>query len=50
MTIPVGFVPAQDDASVKLPTGLQIVGRKFADLDCLKVGAVWEKHNDWKAR
>ena len=49
LTIPVGFVPAQDDLSVKLPTGLQIVGKKFADLDCLRVGAAWEKVYDWEA-
>lgn len=48
MTIPVGFVPAHDDESVKLPAGLQIVGKKFADIDCLKVGAAWERAYDWK--
>jgi amidase len=31
LTLPVGFVPAKDDKSVWLPTGLQIVGRKFED-------------------
>jgi len=42
------MVPARDDAKVFLPTGLQIVGRKFEDLTCLKVAASWEKENDWK--
>jgi amidase len=45
----VGFVPAREDAGVKLPAGLQIVGRKYADIDCLKVSAAWEKEYDWKA-
>lgn len=48
MTIPVGFVPAVEDKAVKLPTGLQIVGKKFADIDCLRVGAAWEGAYDWK--
>jgi amidase len=48
LTIPVGFVPAAEDKNVKLPAGLQIVGRKFEDIECLKVGAAWEKAYDWK--
>jgi amidase len=48
LSLPVGFVPAQDDETVMLPTGLQIVGRKFEDLTCLKIGASWEAANDWK--
>jgi amidase len=49
LSLPVGFVTAQDDKNVFLPTGLQIVGRKFEDLTCLKVAASWEEKNDWKA-
>ncbi|KAF8858616.1 putative amidase [Acephala macrosclerotiorum] len=48
LSLPVGFVPAKDDKSVLLPTGLQIVGRKLEDLMCLKVAASFEKANDWK--
>jgi amidase len=48
LTLPVGFVTAKDDKSVWLPTGLQIVGRKFEDLTCLKIAGCWEKANDWK--
>ena len=48
LSIPVGLVPAREDEAVKLPAGLQIVGRKFADGECLKVGAVWERAFDWK--
>jgi amidase len=36
LNIPVGFVQAKDDKNVWLPTGLQIVGRKFEDLVDLK--------------
>jgi amidase len=49
LSLPVGFVSARDDKTVLLPTGLQIVGRKFEDLTCLKVAASWEKANDWKS-
>jgi amidase len=49
LTIPVGFVPAVDDKAIKLPAGLQIVGKKFAEIDCLQVGAAWERAYDWKA-
>lgn len=48
LNLPVGFVSARDDKEVFLPTGLQIVGRKFEDLTCLKVAASWEKANAWK--
>ncbi|RDW73528.1 amidase signature (AS) enzyme-3 [Coleophoma cylindrospora] len=48
LNLPVGFVPARDDAKVYLPTGLQIVGSKFGDLTCLKIAASWEKNWNWK--
>lgn len=48
LSVPVGFVPAAEDASIKLPTGLQIVCKHFDDLTCYKIGAVWERAKDWK--
>ncbi|KAI1359442.1 putative amidase [Xylaria arbuscula] len=48
LSLPVGFTPATEDPSVKLPVGMQIIGRKFKDADCLKVAAAWEKGFDWK--
>jgi amidase len=48
LSLPVGFVPAKEDGKVWLPTGLQIVGRKFEDLEVLKVAASWEKMFNWK--
>jgi len=48
LSLPVGFVPAREDDQVWLPTGLQIVGGKFEDLQVLKVAASWEEANDWK--
>ncbi|KIW82922.1 hypothetical protein Z517_02165 [Fonsecaea pedrosoi CBS 271.37] len=49
ISVPVGFVPAPDNPDVKLPAGLQIVGKRFEDLTCLKVAAVWEENKDWKS-
>jgi Asp-tRNA(Asn)/Glu-tRNA(Gln) amidotransferase A subunit family amidase len=49
LSMPVGFSPAQDDPSVQLPVGLQIVGRKFDDVLLLKVAASWEKYYDWNS-
>ncbi|EXJ53752.1 uncharacterized protein A1O5_13001 [Cladophialophora psammophila CBS 110553] len=48
LSLPVGFVPAPDNADVKLPAGLQIVGKRFEDLTCYKVAGAWEESKDWK--
>ncbi|KAI5865204.1 amidase signature enzyme [Durotheca rogersii] len=48
LSLPVGLVPAREDPSIRLPTAMQIVGRKYSDVDCLKVAAAWEKAYDWK--
>lgn len=49
ISIPVGFVPAKDDASVKLPVGMMLVGRKFEEVLLLQVAGAWEKGCDWKS-
>jgi amidase len=48
LSLPVGFSPADEDPTVMLPAGMQITGRKFEDLLCMKVAALWEKSHDWK--
>jgi amidase len=48
LSIPVGFVPAREDAAIELPVGMQLVGSKYSDLACLKFAAAWEKSYDWK--
>ncbi|KAJ2988162.1 hypothetical protein NUW58_g4124 [Xylaria curta] len=48
ISLPVGFSPASEDPNVKLPVGMQIIGRKYGDTDCLKVAAAWERAFDWK--
>jgi amidase len=49
LSFPVGFVPASDDKGLKLPIGMQIVGKKFDDLTCLKIAAAWERARGWKS-
>jgi amidase len=49
LSLPVGFVPAVDDESVRLPAALQIVGKQFEELTCLKIAAAWERSKDWKS-
>lgn len=48
LSLPVGFVPAREDENVLLPTGLQIVGKKFDDLKLLKIAGSWEQKFKWK--
>jgi amidase len=48
VSIPVGLSSPVDDPTVKLPVGMQVVGRQYEDLACLQLAAVWEKANNWK--
>ncbi|CAN8105676.1 unnamed protein product [Discula destructiva] len=48
LSLPCGFVPATDNPDIKLPTGIQLVGRRYEDVTILKAAAAWEKVFDWK--
>ncbi|WYZ41079.1 hypothetical protein EsH8_IV_001420 [Colletotrichum jinshuiense] len=48
ISIPVGFLPAKDDAQVLLPVGMQIVGGLWQEKKVLNVGHVWETNFDWR--
>ena len=48
MSLPVGFLPAEDDETIKLPVGMQIVGGMFQEEMIYRVGAAWEGAFDWK--
>lgn len=41
-------MPATDNADIKLPTGIQLVGRVYDDVTVLKAAAAWGKAFDWK--
>lgn len=48
LSIPVGFLPAKDDARVQLPVGMQIVGGLWQDKKVLDIGHAWEINFDWR--
>lgn len=55
LTLPIGRLtpkegPAAGDLEVKLPVGLQIVGKWWAEETILRVAYSWELGHDWKAR
>lgn len=50
LSLPVGFVPAPEDLAVKLPAALQIVGKSYDEMSCMKIAAAWEKSFEWKGR
>lgn len=49
MTIPVGFLPAKDDAGVQLPVGMQIVGGLWQEKKVLIIGHAWDTNFDWRS-
>ena len=49
MSMPVGFLPADDDETIRLPVGMQIVGSMFDEATIYRVGAAWEAAYDWRA-
>lgn len=48
LSLPCGFVPAQDNAEVRLPTAIMVVGRRYEDVTVLKAASAWERAFDWK--
>lgn len=48
LSLPVGFVPAPDNQSVRLPAALQLVSRNYDETTCLKIAAAWERKKDWQ--
>lgn len=48
LAFPIGFVSAKEDQSVRVPASMQIVGRQFDEVTCLKAAFAWENARDWK--
>lgn len=48
LAFPIGFVPAKADQNVRVPASMQIVGKHFDELNCLKVAYAWENARNWK--
>ena len=48
MSLPVGFAPAKEDASVMLPVGMQLIGGLWQEQKILDAAFAWESANNWK--
>lgn len=46
LAMPIGFVPAKNDPTLKLPASLQIVGRYWDEANMLKAAYAWENAQD----
>jgi amidase len=47
LAFPIGFVDAKEEG-VRVPASMQIVGREWDEIGCLKVAFAWENARDWK--
>ncbi|KAK7186941.1 hypothetical protein DPSP01_011609 [Paraphaeosphaeria sporulosa] len=48
MSLPVGFASSHEDATTRLPVGMQIVGGLWQEQKILNAALAWEEANDWK--
>lgn len=48
LAMPIGFVPAKEDANIMLPASMQIVGKFWDEAKILQAAYAWEKEYDWK--
>ncbi len=48
LSLPVGMLSALEDDKVKLPVGMQIVGRRWEEEIIYRVASAWEKAYRWK--
>ncbi|KAL2817565.1 amidase signature domain-containing protein [Aspergillus granulosus] len=48
LAMPIGFVPAKTDESIKLPASMQIVGRWHDEGTILRFADAWEQAVDWR--
>jgi amidase len=53
LTLPIGMLPPKEgpaaNSDVKLPVGMQIVGRWWAEETVYRIAYAWELAHDWKA-
>ncbi|KAK9459217.1 amidase signature enzyme [Lipomyces oligophaga] len=48
MSLPIALMEPKEDASLKLPIGMQIVARSFDEMSIFKAAYAWEQTFDWK--
>ncbi|KAI5481704.1 hypothetical protein MNV49_002930 [Pseudohyphozyma bogoriensis] len=49
LSLPVGFLSPPDDTSVKIPIGMQIIGKWYDEATVYKFAYAWESSHDWKS-
>ncbi|KAL5361824.1 amidase signature domain-containing protein [Aspergillus floccosus] len=48
LAMPIGFVPAKEDESIKLPASMQVVGRWHDEVTILRAAYAWEQAINWR--
>lgn len=48
LAMPIGFVPAKGNPSIKLPASMQIVGKFWDEAKVLQAAYAWENAYNWK--
>lgn len=48
LAFPIGFVSAKASQNIRVPASMQIVGKYFDELNCLRVAYAWENARNWK--
>ncbi|ODV84153.1 hypothetical protein CANARDRAFT_8831 [[Candida] arabinofermentans NRRL YB-2248] len=48
MTLPMGFLPSQEDPDMKFPVGLQIIAKHYDELKIYRVAYGFEQAYNWK--
>jgi amidase len=46
LAFPIGFVDAKE--GVRVPASMQVVGKNWDEIGCLRVAFAWENARDWK--
>ncbi|KAK9449757.1 amidase signature enzyme [Limtongia smithiae] len=49
MSLPIAMLAPLEDETLKLPVGMQLVGKSFGELEILKAAYAWEQNFDWKS-
>lgn len=49
LSFPIGFLPAKESSSDKLPVGMQIIGKYYDESTMYTAAYAWEQHCDWRS-
>lgn len=50
LSLPIGFLEAVDNKEIKLPVGLQIIGKHYDEPTIYSAAYAWEQAVDWKTK